>query len=152
LKKKHIYIQLLIAYNCLSMWCRPLKNRWVLLYIYYMTSRATYQNIFPEVVGMPWRVISPDAEGTGWHNTPGLSCHREENILVKLPEMSCNICYITFLGEYVFLTRNKKLDLGHKLMNSFDNHGIPFICGTLSVEIICDFYSISENALFPSII
>jgi predicted RNase H-like HicB family nuclease len=32
------------------------------LYIYYMTSRAIYQNIFPEVAGKPWRVMSPDAE------------------------------------------------------------------------------------------
>jgi hypothetical protein len=35
------------------------------LYIHYMTWRAIYQNIFPEVTGKPWRVMSPDAEGRG---------------------------------------------------------------------------------------
>jgi hypothetical protein len=30
-----------------------------------MTSRAIYQNIFHEVTGKPWSVMSPDAEGEG---------------------------------------------------------------------------------------
>jgi hypothetical protein len=37
----------------------------IVLYKYYMISREIHQNIFPEVAGKPWRVISPDAEGTG---------------------------------------------------------------------------------------
>jgi hypothetical protein len=35
------------------------------IYIYYMTSRVIYQNIFPQVTGKPWSVMSPDAEGRG---------------------------------------------------------------------------------------
>jgi hypothetical protein len=32
-------------------------------------------------------------------------------------------------------------------MNSYHNHGIPFVSGTVSVEIICDFFFfISEDA------
>ena len=47
----------------------------VTIYIYHMASRETYQNISPEVTRKPCRVMSPDAEGRGWHNAPGLSCH-----------------------------------------------------------------------------
>lgn len=36
-----------------------------------MTSRATYQNIWPEETGKPWSVMLPDAEGRGRHNLPG---------------------------------------------------------------------------------
>jgi hypothetical protein len=54
-----------------------IKDTAVILYIYYMTLRAIYQNIFPEVTGKPWSVMSPDAKG--------------ENILVDSHEKSCNI-------------------------------------------------------------
>ena len=61
-----------------------LPNILLTLYIYHMASRVTYQNISPEVTRKPWRVMSPDAdaEGRGWHNAPGLSCHRGADILV----------------------------------------------------------------------
>ena len=36
----------------------------------------------PEVTRKPWRVMSHDAEGRGWHNAPELSCHRGADILV----------------------------------------------------------------------
>ena len=71
----------------------------VTLYIYHMASRVTYQNISPEVTRKPWRVMSPSAFGIGWHNAPGLSCPRGANILVKSPEKTCDICYVTFLNK-----------------------------------------------------
>ena len=52
------------------------------LYIHHMASRMTYRNISPEVTRKLWRVMSPDAEGRGWHNAPGLSCHWGADILV----------------------------------------------------------------------
>uniref|UniRef100_K1PUZ4 Uncharacterized protein n=1 Tax=Magallana gigas TaxID=29159 RepID=K1PUZ4_MAGGI len=56
-----------------------------------MASSATYQNICPEVTGKPRNAMSPDAEGRGRHNTPGLSCHRGTNILVLSPEKTLKI-------------------------------------------------------------
>ena len=69
------------------------------LYIYHMASRVTYQNIIPGVTQKPWRVMSPDAEGRGWHNALGLSCHRGADILVKSPEKTCDTCFVTFLNK-----------------------------------------------------
>ena len=41
----------------------------VIIYIYHMASRVTYQNISPEATRKPWRVVSPDAEGQGFRIT-----------------------------------------------------------------------------------
>ena len=36
----------------------------IILYVYHMAWRVTYQNIRPEVTRKLWRVMSPDAEGS----------------------------------------------------------------------------------------
>jgi hypothetical protein len=104
----------------------------LIIYIFYMTSRAICQNIFPEVIGQPSGVMSPDAEGRGWYNILGLSCHGGENILVKSAEKPCSICKITFSNKKMYPWDHDKV-----YKNRGDNHGIPFV--SVTFEISCDF-------------
>lgn len=52
-----------------------------------MASKATYQNMCPELRGKPWSVMSPSVFGIGQQNTPGLPCLRWDKYS---PEKTCN--------------------------------------------------------------
>ena len=59
----------------------------IMLCKYLMASRMTYQNTGPKASRKLQCVRLPDSEG------------RRVNILAKLPEETCDICYVKFLNK-----------------------------------------------------
>ena len=87
--------------------------------IYHMSSWATIPEYQPlndtKALGCyvtrcwkPWRVMSPDAEGIGWHNAPGLSCH-------------ALTCYVTLCRRHITFSRIKVMIWLVNMINTKQN-------------------------------
>ena len=78
----------------------------------------------PEVTQKPRRVMSPDAEGRGWHNATGLSCHRGADI----PDIMVDMWYIYIYVMWHFKIKIQSNKMEHTAPRFLFRFKILYLC------------------------
>ena len=100
-----------------------LLTNYMILYIYHIVSRVTFQNISPSLTRKPWRVMSSNAKGKGWHNALEFRVTDREGLIFWFNRPRRHMIYVIW---HFNLTNQIKLNT--LLVNLLNRFKIPFLC------------------------